>query len=159
MALSDETDAVEALRLILKDNTVAGEWSGLGAKPDFIEKAREQDRQTKLNRAYNAGSTAVYLWSPAVGNFPQFDAEWDYEDIQVVQAEGWSVDPDEAGAIASDVRSILFTSWVRDNKANTAWNEIAPFEEDDQRASTIAGRSQKAYQVDVRVRFKRLVEP
>lgn len=162
MALATETDPVETLRLILdpdESHTAAGDYSNLGAAPDHVERLNATDRETKKNRATNAGANALYLWSPDVGNFSQFDAEWDYEATKVVQVEAWAPIDDDAKALAKDVVDILFASWVRDNKASTAWNQIAPLNEDDLRASSPAEPSNRVFEVDVQVGLGRLAEP
>lgn len=159
MALATETDPVETIRLILdpdEGNTPSGDWATV---PDHVEVLQATDRETKKNRAYNQGSNAVYVWSPVEGEFPQWDAAWDYEDLEVVQCDCWGTSASVASSLAGDIRSILFTDWVRDNNESTAWNEIAPINENDQRGSTPAGKGNKVFIVSVQIRLSRLVEP
>lgn len=162
MALADETDPVETVRLIL-DETTDTDWEATGAKPSFIEHTQETSRSTKTNRDHGPEADAVYVESPSDGDIRQLgEGRADgrpasYEDVQVVSAEVWTpVDGNRATSLASDVRDILLDYWT-DNFQNTAWQAIRPVSESDLRGENhpLGGNSHFVIATTVRLRADR----
>lgn len=136
MTLANETDPVEAIRLILA-NSAAGDWSNAGVKPTHIEAVQASQMKIKTQRS----DPAVYIWRPADGAFEQFGANYDhYNETQVVQCEAWDKQSsDQAHNFAEDIRSICF-QYATDNFNKTAWGEITPESDTDNRHESRAAR-------------------
>lgn len=157
MALADETDPVEAIRLILDDTTDADWLDGsAGSKPDYIERYEETDYSRKQRREVQE---SIYVWSPEVGTLGKFSADGSTADDQeVIQVEVWSpTGAVRANDLASDVVSLI-AAYTNDVNQNTEWTDIWPEEVSDERAQARAsGVDHSIITVQVRLRDLRPV--
>lgn len=154
MSVTSSTDPVQTVLDVLQA-TSDSDWTGV--KPTHIERVEDSPRKLKENRVEE---DAVYVWSPAEGDFPPASAGVDdYLDVQVVQCDAWAAPETSRGAgeIAGDIRSYVASNFWRDRKQQTVWNEIAPDSEDDRRASQRARGSDHEV-VAVQLRLERRVD-
>lgn len=123
MTLANETDAREAIRLILDDNATDSDYSNAGSKPNTIEKVESSPQNQKRNRS----GDQLYIWIPADTELGKFGADGATTDESVVvQVEAWTTTSDtQAKNLVDDVRNIT-GGYANDSKGSTAWVDIYP---------------------------------
>lgn len=133
MSVTSSTDPVETVKDVL-DAMAAGDWSNLGSTPNRIQFEWESEPSEKLRNA-RLSDVSVYVGSPAPGTIEQFSAGVEsYEETQIVAATVWSGTKADTTNAAADIRDHFAANYWPDNSQKSNWREIAPTEEDDQRA-------------------------
>lgn len=137
MSLATETDPVETVRLILDDETVAGDWSNAGEKPGLIDRSEDHEPSRKLNRDTQ---DALYIWSPVDGDLQKFGAGGDNIDqTETIQVEVWTpVSATKANQYVADIIDIV-TDYTNDNATGTQWVDIWPTTVSDNTAQSFQG--------------------
>lgn len=152
MALSNEDDPREAIRLILDDNATNSDYSEAGTKPGTIEVVESSPQNIKQRRS----GDAIYIWRPADDDIAKFGASGsDKRETAVVQAEAWSkTGSTRADDLAEDIQSIT-GGYANDSKSNTAWVDVYPVGETDHRHET-GSRTADHYVAAVQIRLDRI---
>lgn len=123
MSLATETDAREAVRLMLDDNADNSDYDDAGTQPDTIEVVEASPRKQK--HTYQAD--AIYVWQPADTDTGKMGAAGaDRRSTPVVQIEAWTTESDaQAHALKEDVISIV-GQYRNDSQTQTAFVDIYP---------------------------------
>lgn len=151
MSLATETDAREAIRLILDDNSTNADYSNAGSKPGTIEVVEASPRREKKT----IRADALYIWKPADTAIERFGAGASQRrERPVVQVEAFASSASQAHALREDIISIT-GAYANDSQASTAFVDVFPISETDARheAATWAGEN---YVEVVQVRLRRL---
>lgn len=112
------------------------QWAHADGPPDHIERYEETDFSRKKSRDMK---DAVYVRKSESGSFDKLGAAYDgMIDDHTIRIEVWTPESEsKAHAYALDIRSIL-KNYADDNQQSTAWTQIAPVGDDDERASARA---------------------
>lgn len=152
MALSDETDPREAVRLMLAADASDSDYVDAGSQPDTIEVVDASPRKTKRTDQRDA----IYVWTPADYDVDKMGAAGSsYRTSPVVQCEAWSHrSAAQAEAIKTDIINIV-AAFSNDSQSNTQFVDVFPLSVTDFRHEH-ADLQGSQFVESVQVRLRRL---